>query len=229
MFGILQTHKSPAKSKAGNCWNVQGLAAPYGAHGNATEIIAPISRPLRGAGCGDEKDLNDPTSPCMIGNAPDHRGFQLKLRPHRTPGMVPTNFELSMPTVQTAARPDARMRADRNDAFIRCAADASCSIPLSSSVQAAWARTSPQAGCSAALRPDGDRAAFRDRGRGSGRRASRKISTACGASNKGLRVVKDWGEPLTLAVIIGNRTQTGFQGEGGACRHQGRDDAGPAC
>jgi hypothetical protein len=36
MFGILQTHKSPAKSKAGNCWNVQGLAAPYGAHGNAT-------------------------------------------------------------------------------------------------------------------------------------------------------------------------------------------------
>jgi exodeoxyribonuclease V alpha subunit len=33
-------------------------------------------------------------------------------------------------------------------------------------------RSSPQAGCSAALRPHGDRAAFRGRGRGSGRRAS---------------------------------------------------------
>jgi hypothetical protein len=34
-------------------------------------------------------------------------------------------------------------------------------------------RSSPHAGCSAVLRPDGDRAAFRGRGRGSGRRAFR--------------------------------------------------------
>jgi hypothetical protein len=35
-------------------------------------------------------------------------------------------------------------------------------------------RSSPQAGCSATLRPDGERAAFRGRVRGSGRRASHK-------------------------------------------------------